>query len=155
MLKSDGQAVSMMHVFLEIVMFRKVTPQANSIFFYKELLPGHEGVPHPLLSDPAYPLLPYVMRKFNHCTTNEQVVFNQMLGSARNQVGCAFWTLKVRWRILLQSIDANVKNVPNIILSCLVLHNYCEKRHVSVDQTSSENIVIEQWRFVNKIDKFF
>ena len=58
-------------------------------FFYKELLPGHEGVPQLLLSDPTYPLLPYVMRKFNHCTTNEQVVFNQMLGSARNQVECA------------------------------------------------------------------
>ena len=48
LLKSDGQAVCMMHVFLQIVMFRKVTP---------ELLPDHEGVPQLLLGDPAYPLL--------------------------------------------------------------------------------------------------
>ena len=54
---------------------------------------------------------------------------------------------------MLQSIDVTVKNVPNIILSCFLLYSYCEKRHVSVDQTSSENIVIEQRPFVNKIDK--
>ena len=93
------------------------------------------------------------MREFNHCNINEQVVFNQMLRSAGNQVECAFGRLKARWRILTRPIDVNVKNVPSIILSCFVLHNYCEKRNVSVDQTSSENIVIEERRFVNKIDK--
>ena len=92
------------------------------------------------------------MREFNHCTTNEQVVFNQMLRSAWNQVECAFGRLKARWRILLQSIDVNVRHVPNIIVSRFVLRNYYEKRHVSVDQTSSENIAIEERRLVNKID---
>ena len=121
--------------------------------FYKGLLPGHEGVPQLLLADPAYPLFPYIMREFNLCTTNEQVVFDNMLRSARNQVERAFGRLKARWRILLQSIDVNTENVPNIMLSCFVLHNYCEKRHVSVNQTSSKNIVIAERRFVNKIDK--
>ena len=69
--------------------------------FYKELLPGHEGVPQLFLCDPSYPLLPYVMKKFNHCTTNKQVVFNQMLRSARNQMQCAFGRFKDRWRTLL------------------------------------------------------
>ena len=46
-----------------------------------------------------------------------------------------------------------MKNISNIILSCFVLHNCCEKRHVSVDQTLNEKIVIEEQRFVNKIDK--
>ena len=46
-----------------------------------------------------------------------------------------------------------MKNVPNITLSCLIIHNYCEKRHLSADQTSSENIVIEEQHFMNKIDK--
>ena len=67
---------------------------------------------------------------------------------------CAFGRIKARWRILIRPIDVNVKNVPIFILSCFALHNYCEKCHVSVDQTSSENIVIdEERRFVNKIDK--
>ena len=52
--------------------------------FHKELLPGHECVPQILLADPAYPLLPYVVKEFGHCTSNEQVVFNEMLRSARN-----------------------------------------------------------------------
>ena len=65
----------------------------------------------------------------------------------------AFGRLKARWRILLRPINVHVMNVPNIILSCLIIHNYCEKRHVSVDQTSTENIVIEERRFMNKIDK--
>ena len=46
-----------------------------------------------------------------------------------------------------------MKNVLSIILSCFVLHNYCKKHHVSLDQFSSENIVIEERHFVNKIDK--
>ena len=61
--------------------------------------------------------------------------------------------LKARWRTLLQSVDVNMENIPNIMLSCFVLHNYCEKRHVFVDQTSSKNIVIAERRFVNKTDK--
>ena len=66
---------------------------------------------------------------------------------------CAFERLKAGWRILLQSIDVNTENVPNIMLSCFVLHYYCEKRHVSVDQISGKNITIVERRFVNKIDK--
>ena len=51
--------------------------------FYKELLPGHDGGPQLLLDDPAYPLLPYTMREFNHCIIKEQVFFNGVLRSAR------------------------------------------------------------------------
>ena len=58
--------------------------------FYKELLPSREYVPQVLWEDPAYPLLPYAMKEFDHCISNKQVVFNQMLHSARNQVEFAF-----------------------------------------------------------------
>ena len=64
--------------------------------FYKELLPGEECVPQLLLGDPAYPLLPYVIKEFDHCSTNEEVIFNQMLRAARNQIECAFGRLKAR-----------------------------------------------------------
>ena len=43
--------------------------------FRKELLPGEECVPQLLLADPAYPLLPYIMKEFDYCTSNEQVIF--------------------------------------------------------------------------------
>ena len=48
----------------------------------KELLPNRECVPQLLLGDPTYPLLPYVMEEYEHCSSNEQAIFNQILRSA-------------------------------------------------------------------------
>ena len=90
--------------------------------FYKELLPGEECVPQLLLGDPAYPLLPYVIKEFDHCSTNEEVIFNQMLRTARKQIECAFGRLKARWRILLRPMDIPVQKFPNVIFACFVLH---------------------------------
>ena len=39
--------------------------------FYKELLPGRERVLQVILADPAYPLLPYVIKEFETCPSNE------------------------------------------------------------------------------------
>ena len=33
--------------------------------------------------------------------------------------------LKGRWRILLKRIDVHLKNVPDLVSTCLVLHNIC------------------------------
>ena len=112
--------------------------------FYKELLPGDESVPQLLLGDPAYPLLPYVMKEFNSCTSNEEVIFNQMMRSARNQIECAFGRLKARWRILLRPMDIPVEKLPIIIFSCFVLHNFCERQKTDVDAALVEKIIQEE-----------
>ena len=55
---------------------------------YKEFLPGYDKIPVTLIGDPAYPLLPYCMKEFASPNNNEEVIFNDMLRSARNSIEC-------------------------------------------------------------------
>ena len=74
---------------LRTLRYKKTTVKKKSNLFRKELLSYEEWVPQVLLADPAYPLLPYVIKEYDTCRSNEEVIFNQMLCSARNQIECA------------------------------------------------------------------
>ena len=43
-------------------------------------------IPNYLIGDSAYPLLPFCMREYSICKSNEEVVFNSMLRKARNPI---------------------------------------------------------------------
>ena len=96
--------------------------------YYEELLPGDELIPQILLGDPAYPLLPYVMKEYAVCQGNDEVMFNSRLRSERNQIECAFGRLKARWRILLRPMDLNFEDISDIVLACFILNN--EERNI-------------------------
>ena len=121
--------------------------------FYKELVPGEECVPQILLGDPAYPLLPYMMKEFEHCKSNEGVIFNQMLRGARNQIECAFGRFQARWRILMRPTDMPVSHLPNVIFACFVLYNFCERENVDVCKQVVEQVIQEERSGIIKVDK--
>ena len=97
------------------------------------LLPGYEAIFNYLIGDPAYPWTPFCMKEYQTCATNEEVVFNSMLRSARNQVECAFGRLKVRWGFLTRKVDLKLEMVPTVTYSCFVLHSYRESKGNSPD----------------------
>ena len=98
----------------------------------KEIIPGHALVPPVLLADPAYPLLPNVVKEYSSNLNAKEFLFNNSLRSARNQIECAFGRLKARWRILSKTLDADLDFAPTLIYACFVLHNYCEMSNVEI-----------------------
>ena len=110
---------------------------------YQELVPGYTPIPVFLIGDPAYPLLPNVMKEFSNCTTEKIVLFNNSLRTVRNQVECAFGRLKARWRILNRAVDIDLEFAVSMIYSCFILHNFCEKNkediHTDMVQTEIQN----------------
>jgi len=107
----------------------KVLPET-----YRIVLPGHKKIPNYVIGDPAYPLTPNCLKEYESCATNAQVIFNNMLRSARNPIECAFGRLKARWGILTRRIDLDLTKVPTLIIACFVLHNYCESNRVCLDE---------------------
>nr|XP_054756798.1 uncharacterized protein LOC129262832 [Lytechinus pictus]XP_054763823.1 uncharacterized protein LOC129270469 [Lytechinus pictus] len=111
---------------------------ANSSFHRRaengELLPNMtrningQDVPLMILGDPAYPLLPWLMKGFadNGRLTEDQTNFNYRLSRARMVIEGSFGRLKGRWRCLLKRNDSALENVTNIVGACCTLHNLCQ-----------------------------
>lgn len=99
----------------------------------RRLLEDEDPIPIFLLGDPAYPLMPYLMKEYaNGGATRQEQYYGYKLCSGRNVIECSFGRLKARFGALKRPMDVNMDDLPSVIYACFVLHNFCEINGESV-----------------------
>ncbi|KAH1165579.1 hypothetical protein KIL84_023138 [Mauremys mutica] len=113
-------------VFRNSCLFRRL--QEGSFFLDHKITVGDVEMPTVILGDPAYPLMPWLMKPYTGALDSDKELFNYRLSKCRMVVECAFGRLKGRWRSLLTRSDLSETNIPIVIAACCVLHNLCESK---------------------------
>lgn len=112
-------------------------------------LPGTNiSVPHVLVADEAYPLLPHVLRPYarRDCSPDEEY-FNARFSRARKSVECSFGAINSNWRLLWKPIETEVQTAETITKAICILHN------VIIDMEGYEEVMKEGEEFLENAEK--
>ena len=93
------------------------------------------GVPVPvvILGNPAYPLLPWLLKPHPGTGLSTKASkFNTRLSRARVVVECAFGWLMGRWRSILKCNDVSIDHITTLVTAGCILH-MCEVHKDSFD----------------------
>ena len=82
----------------------------------------------------------------NGGSTQREQYFGFRLCGARNVIECSFGRLKARFAALKKDTDINLDDLPLVIYSCFVLHNFCEENKDSVCEELVRTVVSEERR---------
>ncbi|XP_055308525.1 putative nuclease HARBI1 [Sitodiplosis mosellana] len=109
-------------------------------------------LPHVILGDEAFPLLPNLMKPYPRSQSlidRSKAIFNYRLSRSRRIVENAFGILTSRFRIFSTPIHLNVTTVENVVVSACILHNILsdDNRHTQsqLDADPSDLISIEDY----------
>ncbi|XP_065261278.1 uncharacterized protein LOC135879283 [Emys orbicularis] len=102
--------------------------QEGTYFPDQKITVGDVELPIVILGDPAYPLLPWLMKPYTGSLDSSKERLNYRLSKCRMVVECVFGRLKARWRCLLTRLDLSTTNIPIVIAACCVLLNICESK---------------------------
>jgi len=93
--------------------------------------------PYKLIGDAAYPVRPWMYCPFKGGKTTlsgKEANWNFIQSSTRMCVERAFGILKGRWRMIMKRSEIPLKNMPDIVATCIVLHNLCIVNNEGIEE---------------------
>lgn len=85
-------------------------------------------LPNFFIADSAFPLHTHIMRPFpGKQLSLQKKIYNYRISRARRTIENTFGILAQRWRILRRCLTTSIETCDNIVLACVVLHNFIQR----------------------------